>query len=76
MAAFGMPGGMEIWVILAIALLLFGPAQLPQLAKMFGKSAKALRDGLADDVDDAVANKTPQTEPDSAGQEDVPRTPV
>lgn len=46
MAAFGLPGGMEIWVILAIVLLLFGPTQLPKLAKMFGKSAKALKEGL------------------------------
>lgn len=46
MAAFGLPGGMEWVIVLAIILLLFGPTQLPKLAKMFGKSAKALKDGL------------------------------
>jgi sec-independent protein translocase protein TatA len=46
MAAFGMPGGWEIWAILAVVLLLFGPTQLPKLAKMFGKSARALKEGL------------------------------
>jgi sec-independent protein translocase protein TatA len=51
-----MPGGWEIIAILAVVLLLFGPSQLPKLAKTFGKSAKALKDGmegkLADDDDD------------------------
>ena len=46
MAAFGIPGGWEIWAILAVVLLLFGPTQLPKLAKMFGKSAKALKEGM------------------------------
>lgn len=46
MAAFGIPGGPELWIILGIALLIFGPTQLPKLAKMFGKSAKAVKEGL------------------------------
>jgi len=46
MAVFGMPGGIEIWIILAVVLVIFGPTQLPKLAKMFGKSAKALKEGI------------------------------
>lgn len=46
MAAFGLPGGPEIWIILVVVLVIFGPTQLPKLAKMFGKSAKALKDGI------------------------------
>ncbi|MEA5074963.1 MAG: twin-arginine translocase TatA/TatE family subunit [Coriobacteriia bacterium] len=46
MAAFGIPNGPELWIILGIVLLLFGPTQLPKLAKMFGKSAKALKEGM------------------------------
>jgi sec-independent protein translocase protein TatA len=38
--------GGELVVILIIVLLLFGPSQLPKLAKTFGKSAKALKDGI------------------------------
>lgn len=60
MAAFGMPGGWEIWAILAVVLLLFGPTQLPKLAKMFGKSAKALKEGMNEglnEVDDDVSPK-------------------
>jgi sec-independent protein translocase protein TatA len=56
MAVFGLPGGYEWLIILVIALLIFGPTQLPKLAKMFGKSAKSLKDGidgkLAEDEDD------------------------
>jgi sec-independent protein translocase protein TatA len=52
MAMFGMPGGMEIWIILAVVLIIFGPTQLPKLAKMFGKSAKSLKDGLDGKLED------------------------
>lgn len=58
MAAFGIPGGWEIWAILAVVLLLFGPTQLPKLAKMFGKSAKALKEGM-----DAGMNETDEEAP-------------
>jgi len=67
MAAFGMPGGWEIWAILAVVLLLFGPTQLPKLAKMFGKSAKALKEGMNEgmsELDDsgAAAKKAEKSE--------------
>ncbi len=56
MAIFGLPGGAEWWIILGVVLLLFGPTQLPKLAKMVGKSAKTLKEGidgkLADDDED------------------------
>jgi sec-independent protein translocase protein TatA len=61
MAAFGIPGGPEIWIILIVALVIFGPTQLPKLAKMFGKSAKALKDGIDGnllDEDEKPADKT------------------
>lgn len=46
MAVFGLPGGAELWIILLVVLVIFGPTQLPKLAKMFGKSAKALKEGV------------------------------
>jgi sec-independent protein translocase protein TatA len=46
MAVFGLPGGAELWIILIVVLVIFGPTQLPKLAKMFGKSAKALKEGM------------------------------
>jgi sec-independent protein translocase protein TatA len=66
MAAFGMPGGWEIWAILAVVLLLFGPTQLPKLAKMFGKSAKALKEGMNEGLnesdDEAPVKKAEKSE--------------
>lgn len=60
MAVFGLPGGSEWIIILAIILLLFGPTQLPKLAKTFGKSAKALKDGMEgklEETDDAAKSE-------------------
>jgi sec-independent protein translocase protein TatA len=68
MAAFGMPGGAEIWIILVVVLVIFGPTQLPKLAKMFGKSAKALKDGIdgtlvdEDEKPAATPAETPKTD--------------
>ena len=39
-------GFSELVVILAAALILFGPRRLPRLAKAAGESLKAFRDGL------------------------------
>lgn len=68
MAAFGLPGGMEWVVILVIALLLFGPTQLPKLAKMFGKSAKALKDGIDEGMNEADEEKKPAKTNSSADE--------
>jgi len=47
-----MPGGWEIWIILGVVILIFGPTQIPKLAKMLGKSAKSLKEGLDGKLDD------------------------
>jgi sec-independent protein translocase protein TatA len=70
MAAFGLPGGPEIWIILVVVLVIFGPTQLPKLAKMFGKSAKAMKDGIdgkleEEDEKAAAADKAKLAEKDS-----------
>ncbi len=52
MAFLGLPGGSEWILILLVVLILFGPTQIPKLAKMLGKSKRALEDGLADKGDD------------------------
>ena len=75
MAAFGIPGGMEVWIIFGIILLLFGPTQMPKLAKMFGKSAKALREGMEEgmselDKDDPAKKKSTSTEETSDESKD------
>ncbi len=75
MAAFGLPGGMEWWIILGIILILFGPTQLPKLAKMFGKSAKALKEGMDEGMsefeeDESAKKKAANTEEASGEAKD------
>jgi sec-independent protein translocase protein TatA len=59
MAAFGIPGGYEWLIILVVVLLIFGPTQLPKLAKMIGKSAKSLKEGIDGKLDDDDDEKKP-----------------
>jgi len=57
MAIFGLPGGAELWIILGIVLLLFGPTQLPKLAKTFGKSARVLKDSMEGRIEEDEAEE-------------------
>lgn len=46
-------GPTELMLVLAIVVIIFGPKQLPKLAKMIGKSTKAFKEG----VDEAAADE-------------------
>ena len=57
----GMPQGMEWLVILAIVVLVFGAAKLPDLARSSGQALRIFKTetkGLRDDDD--AADKTPE----------------
>ena len=41
-------GTQELIVILLIVIVIFGPTQIPKLAKMFGKGAKEFKKGLTE----------------------------
>ena len=43
-----LPKGFEWVIILIVALLIFGPKNLPKLGAAFGKTVKNLREGLGD----------------------------
>ena len=40
-------GVTELLIVLAVVIILFGPSQIPKLTKMFGKSVKNFKDGMA-----------------------------
>ncbi|MDO5044477.1 MAG: twin-arginine translocase TatA/TatE family subunit [Coriobacteriia bacterium] len=44
----------ELLIILAVALLIFGPKNLPKLGESLGKTVKSIRSGMEDDKDKAV----------------------
>ena len=55
----GMPGGTELFVILAIVVLLFGAKKIPELAKGFGKGIKNFKDEMKD-VDEVASSEAPK----------------
>jgi sec-independent protein translocase protein TatA len=72
MAAFGIPAGWELFAIVAVVLLLFGPTQLPKLAKMFGKSARVLKDSMDGKFEeDEEAPEAPKSKKDAVAKEPV-----
>ena len=42
-------GTNELLIILVVALLIFGPKNLPKLGKMFGKTINGFKKGMEDD---------------------------
>lgn len=51
------PKGFEWVVILVVALLIFGPKNLPKLGKSLGSTVKNIREGMAGDGDDAKTDE-------------------
>ena len=51
-------GGMELLIILAIILLLFGASRLPQLGRSLGQSMREFRQGSQEDSDKELAGET------------------
>ena len=49
--ALGMPGPLELGIILAIVVLFFGVKKLPELGSSFGKSLTEFRKGLKESQD-------------------------
>ena len=80
-------GPLEILVVSAIALIVFGPEKLPEIARSIGRAAAELRrvasdakaefeSGLNDDDDDdgderVAAEKSGPAAPAAAGQPDL-----
>jgi sec-independent protein translocase protein TatA len=55
MKIFGL-GVPELLIILAVALLIFGPKALPKLGRSMGKAVKGLREGLGSKKEEATAD--------------------
>ncbi len=55
-------GPLEIIVILIVALLIFGPKNLPKLGSALGKTVKNVREGMEGDDDKKDDKKATETE--------------
>jgi|JFJP01.1.fsa_nt_gi sec-independent protein translocase protein TatA len=55
-----MPSGMELFVIIAVIVLLFGGKKIPELAKGLGQGIKNFKTAVKDD-ETTVASATPTT---------------
>jgi len=67
----------EILIILAVVMLLFGSARLPQLARSLGRSARILRaeaKGLQED-DEAPQQPQPPAQPQQYAPQQPPAQP-
>ena len=51
------PGPTELWVILAIVLVVFGSRKLPELARAMGSSINQFKKGLNEDPEALDAKK-------------------
>jgi sec-independent protein translocase protein TatA len=55
-------GPVELLIVLAVVLLLFGSKKLPELAKGMGQAAKEFRSGLHDEPDSMAETKPADTD--------------
>jgi sec-independent protein translocase protein TatA len=63
LAAFGL-GGMEVILILAVVLILFGAKKIPELAKGLGTGIKEFKKAtkeVTDEIHNAAETSTPPT---------------
>ena len=56
------PGVTELLIVLLVVIVIFGPTQIPKLAKMVGKSVKSLRAGMSDDEEETKKDKEDSSE--------------
>lgn len=61
----------ELWIILAIALLLFG-SRLPSLARNFGKSITEFKKGVKDVKDDVASTTDEPKKLEEGDKKEIP----
>lgn len=53
----GMPGGFELFAIVAVVVLLFGGKKIPELAKGLGQGIKNFKSAVKEDEKEVAENK-------------------
>ena len=57
------PGGMEIFLLLLAALVIFGPQKLPELGRSLGKAIREFR-SAGSQIQDEITKVTDEVDPD------------
>jgi len=58
----GMPSGIELFIIVAVVVLLFGGKKIPELAKGLGKGIKDFKGAIKDDEPTTMATNDKKIE--------------
>lgn len=58
----GMPSGFELFVIVAVVVLLFGGKKIPELAKGLGQGIKNFKSAVKEDENETVATNEKKIE--------------
>jgi len=67
------PGGMEIFIILVIALVVFGPQKLPEMGRSLGKAIREFK-SAGDEIKDEITKATDELENDNDNKNDPPKS--
>ena len=65
-------GTTELLLILAIALVIFGPKALPKLGHSIGKTLGMFKKGIREDADENTTNDTVAAQPAQSVKETAP----
>jgi sec-independent protein translocase protein TatA len=61
----GMPSGIELFIIVAVVVLLFGGKKIPELAKGLGKGIKDFKSAIKEDEATVVTSEDKKIEGES-----------
>ena len=62
----GVPSGMELFIIVAVVVLLFGGKKIPELAKGLGQGIKNFKSAVKDDEPEIMATNEKKIEEDKS----------
>jgi len=64
----GMPSGIELFIIVAVVVLLFGGKKIPELAKGLGKGIKDFKGALKEDEPTTMATNDKKIEDETVSE--------
>ena len=71
----GMPSGIELFIIVAVVVLLFGGKKIPELAKGLGKGIKDFKGAIKEDEPNTMATNDKKIEDEKVAEPTATTTP-